>query len=490
MYIITILKNEFSKYLFITANMYANIIDQFKPRNVKLGVKVSVIGAGFSGLFCAWLLNNVGFTVDVHEASNRIGGRVHSLKKGPRIIEAGAEFISLNHHLWLTLANHFGLGLSNMISEYDYTRMNLLTSMIINDHHLCNDDVIAVQNQLADVQQWISADANTLKYPAQPWKEHKDIQVLDYISIADKFDEWKLSGHVRQLLSFILSNDNVADISEQSYLGLLCQVKAGDSDASNFWDDAEAFKCSNGNDSLAYEFAKDLYIDYNTEIRSISYHDGKIMYRTDKKTYDADYIVVTASPAVWHRINFASITNLKLYTAQTGPAVKIINKMSNRFWISQRLSPIGTNTSVGQTWEATENQIVTNKNDQNIYLNLFAGGPQVGDEYTLLTGINKIYNYEFSPNMYSSEMINWPHMKYIETGYSYAALKQVTTVGELLYYPVKEYDNRLIFAGEHTSADFYGFMEGALQSGLRAALQIIMQVRKRYTIEGLEDFDV
>jgi monoamine oxidase len=31
----------------------------------------------------------------------------------------------------------------------------------------------------------------------------------------------------------------------------------------------------------------------------------------------------------------------------------------------------------------------------------------------------------------------------------------------------------LLFAGEHTSTDYNGFMNGAVQSGLRAARQIL-----------------
>ena len=39
--------------------------------------------------------------------------------------------------------------------------------------------------------------------------------------------------------------------------------------------------------------------------------------------------------------------------------------------------------------------------------------------------------------------------------------------------PQPELDGRLIFAGEHTSGDFSGFMNGAVQSGNRAAKEIL-----------------
>jgi monoamine oxidase len=36
-----------------------------------------------------------------------------------------------------------------------------------------------------------------------------------------------------------------------------------------------------------------------------------------------------------------------------------------------------------------------------------------------------------------------------------------------------ELDGRLIFAGEHTSGEFAGFMNGAVESGNRAAREIL-----------------
>jgi monoamine oxidase len=40
-----------------------------------------------------------------------------------------------------------------------------------------------------------------------------------------------------------------------------------------------------------------------------------------------------------------------------------------------------------------------------------------------------------------------------------------------------ELNGRLIFAGEHTSSDFSGFMNGGVQSGNRAAQEILQPVK-------------
>ena len=42
---------------------------------------------------------------------------------------------------------------------------------------------------------------------------------------------------------------------------------------------------------------------------------------------------------------------------------------------------------------------------------------------------------------------------------------QLTTTSRRLYYPVEQMENRMIFGGECCSANFMGFMQGALSPG-------------------------
>jgi monoamine oxidase len=63
----------------------------------------------------------------------------------------------------------------------------------------------------------------------------------------------------------------------------------------------------------------------------------------------------------------------------------------------------------------------------------------------------------------------WPEDPWTQGGYCSPLLGQVTTTFPKLEEGVA---NRLFFAGEHASPSFYGYMEGALQSGVRAAKQV------------------
>jgi monoamine oxidase len=65
----------------------------------------------------------------------------------------------------------------------------------------------------------------------------------------------------------------------------------------------------------------------------------------------------------------------------------------------------------------------------------------------------------------------WPRHPYALGSYSSPRIGQYTTLLEVAATP--ELDGRLHFAGEHTSAEFLGFMNGAVESGERVAAEIL-----------------
>jgi monoamine oxidase len=493
---------------------------------------VGIVGGGFAGLFAAMVLKSAGCRVTLWEATERVGGRVHTLRdfvKG-RLIEAGAELIGLNHPLWLLLNRKFGLGLSALTSEEDYTGQGLKMPIRLGGKELSSSEVVELEAQVNVVLMQISADARLVRFPATPWMERPEIQSLDRLSLADKFDEWKVDGNVREYLTTTFECDNVSEINRQSYLGLLCVVKGGAPDGNTdlFWDTVEVFRCSKGNDSLATSIAAFLgsSVKRSTAVTRVQYRTGSNRIRIETQTTPligiqhesenagdvdggrdkklggdrqkndtpkrrsrhtpnrcrryvlVDAVVVAVPPSVWSNITFidgrCKRLNLKPYTPALGPAAKFLSSIETRFWIKEGLSPSAIDSRLGETWEPTENQVVTDETSQKIGLSVFVGGPFVKldrDHYT--TQLSILFGHTYEKQLVKSELVVWPEQPYIRTGYSYGALGQVTTTNKRLYYPVPEFNELLHFVGEHTCVDFIGYMEGALQSGLRAARQII-----------------
>ena len=65
----------------------------------------------------------------------------------------------------------------------------------------------------------------------------------------------------------------------------------------------------------------------------------------------------------------------------------------------------------------------------------------------------------------------WATYPYTLGSYSAPGVGQYTTFLDVVAEPAL--DGRVQFAGEHTSADFFGFMEGGVESGNRASKALI-----------------
>ncbi|NVK56263.1 MAG: FAD-dependent oxidoreductase [Alteromonadaceae bacterium] len=75
---------------------------------------VIVIGAGLSGLYAAQLLEQVGLSVKVLEGRDRIGGRLHTLNDVPGAPEAGGQTIGPNYGRMIYVAQKAGVSLHNV----------------------------------------------------------------------------------------------------------------------------------------------------------------------------------------------------------------------------------------------------------------------------------------------------------------------------------------------------------------------------------------
>lgn len=72
---------------------------------------------------------------------------------------------------------------------------------------------------------------------------------------------------------------------------------------------------------------------------------------------------------------------------------------------------------------------------------------------------------------------NWNTMPFVRASYSCPGPGQFTSFWGRMAKP--QLDGRLIFAGEHTSTSDWGFMNGAYESGIRAAGQVVESRRGR-----------
>lgn len=449
------------------------------------GLRVAVIGAGFAGLSAAWYLRRCGVKTTVFEASDRIGGRVRTNRSyvAGKIIEDGAELIGENHPLWGILALEFGLPLVELTDDETYKNDGLEVRTRFGSVDLTPAQKKSIKATLRPILARMGLEAVLLS-ETKPWEEPIISSYLDRMPVSKKFDS--LFGTTRSLarsfLEFTLENDNCALVAKQSYLGLLAAISAarmGDDTRGmlGYWMSTETHRCGGGNDLLADRLSKGLPdLRLRTAVDSVQIEPAflppvRILSSTrdaagkviQTRSEDYDFAVLAIPPSVWDKLKVTPYLNPASRTIQHGPAVKFLSRCDTRFWKAAKLAPSAKWNEMGSLWEGTDKQAAT----PEFALSVFSGGPFVFAKADYPKKVATLYP---TGTPKDNRFIDWPTMPFIETGYAVPGPGQVTTISPAQLTPHKD---RLYFAGEQTSTGFFGYMEGALQSGARAARDIV-----------------
>ena len=442
------------------------------PR-VGRGRRVVVIGAGFSGLACAYELRSAGYKVTVLDARNRVGGRVLSFNDfvSGRNVEGGGELIGSNHPTWVAYAKRFGLTFVDVTEAED-----LAFPVILGGKRLTDKESEALYEEMEAAYKTITADARGINAD-EPWLS-PDAARLDRRTTADWIRRLNVSPTCRLAITTEFTADNANATSRQSYLGNLTQIKGGGLE--KYWTESEVYRCRGGNQRLARRLASELGADnlrLGFVVREVRQSGDTVVVRgANGELLEADDVVLTAPPSTWHNIRFSPGLPRGIKT-QMGTAVKYLAAVKGRFWKKSGLAPDAlTDGMVSMTWDGTDNQ---GSDAPGAALVAFSGGPRaercrqrhaIRKDAAYTEAISEIYP-TYPANFVRGRFMDWPGEMWTGAGYSFPAPGQITTAGPLLKAGV----GRLHFAGEHTSFKFVGYMEGALNSGVSVAKRIAMR---------------
>lgn len=469
--------------------------------------KVAIIGGGFAGLMAASELV-AHCDVTLFEARDRFGGRVFSKKKPSGIVEAGGELIGYNHPLWLCHAKRFELGLSVITSDTNFDALELDMPLFLDGHKLSDGQMKLVYHEMDDAFQKLSRWAGRVN-PHKPWRA-KGAKKLDARTIAEWIADLDCSKLTRHAIDEQFSNDAGQPTTEQSFLANLAVVAGGrmKHQIDAFFTQTETLRCSEGNQELAIRLERDIRDKgastlLSTPVRAIRIEDEGVTLEfsaskngVTRAAFTADYAVLAIPPSLWPASPGAKITITpdlpRDYYVTMGTAVKYLSPLKKRFWIGEGLAPTATSNQFGVTWEGTDNQIAPP--ERPVELSLFAGADvaeealkryQPGNQKEVdafyaqrIGGVYKGYVEHLAD---APEFMAWPRDEWTAAGYSCPAPGEVCRAGPLL---AKGFEDRLFFAGEHTCFAYFGYMEGALQSGAAAAAAIIRAIDKQAEAHG------
>jgi monoamine oxidase len=213
------------------------------------GRSVVIIGAGFSGLACAYELISAGYDVTVVEARNRVGGRVLSFTDfvKDKVVEGGGELVGSNHPTWVAYAEKFGLEFRDVTENEE-----LDSPLVLDGKKLSSEEAEKLYEEMDAAFKTLDALAANVD-AEQPWKSEK-AEELDKQTVADWLKTLQVSDLGRKAIATQFIVDNGMDISKQGLLGLLAAVKGGGLE--KYWTDSEVYRCKTGNQSLAKKLAE------------------------------------------------------------------------------------------------------------------------------------------------------------------------------------------------------------------------------------------
>jgi monoamine oxidase len=181
---------------------------------------VLVIGGGLAGLSATRSLRHRGHRVRLLEASDRLGGRVWTLRgflAGGQVSEHGGEFISSEHSAMRDLAGRLGLRLENTLRYPPATR----------DRYFFNGGrypLAAAEADWAEVFPIFRAAVHAAGYPTTFDRHTAAGRALDRMTVEERIER-SLPGGLGSRLGALVANSCVgeygADIDRQSALNVV-----------------------------------------------------------------------------------------------------------------------------------------------------------------------------------------------------------------------------------------------------------------------------
>jgi monoamine oxidase len=443
-----------------------------------------IIGAGVAGLAAGRLLAQAGTDLAVIEARERVGGRVftrHVADAGGELIavELGAEFVhGLPSQTW-TLLREAGLH----TQEVAGSRLHFDDGGLYSADHAQNDDDDDEDEQIAVLERMVAWAA------AQP--PHRDVSFAQYVQLAG-IDAAARSSAVAYVEGF-----NAADSNVISVAALALQQRAEDAIHAE-----RLFRVREGYDALPKFLAREIEqagatILLGASVRRIVWRRGAVTLQGIDRggrefALRSRRALITLPLGVLQSgtVQFAPAPADVLTCAQRlamGPVVRVSLLFRSRFWRelgpdAARLSFLFTRQLPPTWW--------TPMPDTAPLLTAWAGGPaalalprpgagQPGvptDDALLercLATLARVFDQpvgHLKEQLLSWHSHDWQADEYSCGAYSYVPSGALAASMEMAQ-PVQQ---SLYFAGEHILASgHWGTVHGALESGLRAATQML-----------------
>ncbi|RKR15253.1 monoamine oxidase [Maribacter vaceletii] len=475
-----------SSLLLAAAPFYFGLNSCISGSKKNLDADVIIIGAGLSGLNAALILEGAGLKVKIVEATDRLGGRVHTAKEKdvPGHPELGANGIGGGYARVIDAAEKHNVKIGS-----DRPRTEARKGELI--YHIKNNFILP--------ENWSEHSLNTLpegfrkSLPAYTtWPMFSKINPLPPNDLAawrnPKYKDWdksvylvlKEKGFSDDAIKLCMGTNSsygvdAKNISIMMYFQILTWI--GQQTASN----GKGGAIVGGNQRLpkamGAAFKQDILL--NSPVKSISAEaDATTITLNNGNKLRAPYTLVTLPTSALRHVSIPScstenqkrgFTNLE-YT----PVVQLHFVPTKKYWEEDGLPPSMWCDNLAGRFMALKNDIQNPDKVTSCVAFLNSNVAIEVDKMNrkdAITAVTKVLE-DIRPSLKGALRFTyywtWINNPYAGGAYAYWQPGQITDFANHLAKPI----GRIHFAGEHTAIMNRG-MEGAMESGERAALELL-----------------
>jgi monoamine oxidase len=463
--------------------------------------RIAIVGGGIAGLTAALTLADKGYASTIYEASDRVGGRMHSDRSGywadGMVSEFCGELIDTGHMTIRHLAQRFGLPTVDLLAAQPNGTEDTL--WFLGGYYSVDE----ADKDFQPIHNTLQGQVQATSYPTT-YRVHTDAGIFfDRMTVYDWIERYVDGGHrsrMGRLLDAAYNEEYGAETRDQSALNLmyLLGYNATPGTFQIFGASDERFHIAGGNELLP-EAIRDYLgrrtIQYGMSLQAVSQTSSgvSLKFAGVSAPVVADYAILCMSFSVLRTLDYrgAQFDDLKktaIAQLGSGRNSKLQLQFDSRAWYA-----LGSNGNVysdlgiQNTWEVSRGQVGTSGILVNYSGGDVAGAYKPSTPYSSAATSSQVTTYakQFLARLetvYPGIGAHWNGKATLSTPFtdpllrcSYSDWKPGQYVGFSGYEGVPQ--GRIHFAGEHCSQDFQGYMEGGASEGVRAAGEILAALK-------------
>lgn len=422
---------------------------------------VVVVGAGFAGATAARELGKAGYKVTLLEARNRLGGRTFTSEFAGQEIEFGGAWVHwLQPHVWAEM-QRYGLD----VVEDPFTGLDQTRVMSNNGDVSLIDPDQFLRDIRGGFEKFCHDVWEMFPRPYDPLHNPKVLE-LDKLSCADRIAELDLNDTQRVQLNSFMALYGGEVTSKFGLPGMLKIYAAGGWNYDAFADAETHYRIETGTLGLVTKLVEDSGCDLrlNTVVEQIEHEDKQVRVITeDGETITAKAAVLTLPLNCYRDLSFApGLSPAKQRWIDEGMICKgaklyvhIKENLGRTFAFCDEARPFN--------WVQTHDY----GDDIGTILSItVARAPTIdlNDDAAISEEIKRLYG---DVNVLGAAGYDWYADPFSQGAWPAYGVGQLSRLPDL-----QKPEGCLFFAGAITANGWHEFIDGAVESGIRAGREV------------------